>query len=389
VTARRERILIAATGVSGLCLGALYAWNLVTSPHIFFSVSRYYVLATCGLLTSLLLIASSYVLHLRRQVWGPRVLLLFGALGLFFSLGDLAVSTTVRRTFGSGGQWCIANWLWSEEIGDWNQRGFWERDLDPYYEEGPREDIVVAVIGDSFTVGQGLASADLRFTNLLEDALQASMEQSVAVLNMGVPGASTRSETRMSLGFAAGIQPDVIVIGYLPNDIHLWEFSKSKGPVDPPFAVRGLVRVSPMVSYMYCLASGPLSNWGEDITDPRWNLDAFRDRGTFAAHMRDVRILLGRAVKITDTVLFVLLPYPAMWANNKPLRDAAYKELLETAAKIKGVRTLSLAHIEDEHSVDWFNINPSDPHPSVAAHAAIADAIYPSLLAAIRGEPQP
>ena len=86
----------------------------------------------------------------------------------------------------------------------------------------PRSGAVrVLALGDSITFGMGVAQ-DKTFPAQTEALLNArSPGAPVEVLNMGIPGYNTLHELAQLREIGFGLHPDVVVLGYLHNDIEL------------------------------------------------------------------------------------------------------------------------------------------------------------------------
>jgi len=99
-----------------------------------------------------------------------------------------------------------------------NRFGFRERDYE--LEKAP-DTYRIAVIGDSFTFGQGIAEED-RFSNLLEQRLNADKSRRdvrYEVLNFGQPGKNTQDETGVLNKFVLPAKPDFIILQWYKNDV--------------------------------------------------------------------------------------------------------------------------------------------------------------------------
>jgi hypothetical protein len=75
----------------------------------------------------------------------------------------------------------------------------------------------IAVLGDSFTFGQGISEAD-RFSNRLEVALNDS-DRAFEVLNFGRRGAETVDQIRMLEDTVFSVEPDFILLQWYINDV--------------------------------------------------------------------------------------------------------------------------------------------------------------------------
>ncbi|MDP3724267.1 MAG: SGNH/GDSL hydrolase family protein [bacterium] len=84
-----------------------------------------------------------------------------------------------------------------------------------------RGTIRIGVLGDSYTIGQGIKNREDLFTEQLEQIL-STPERPVEVYNMGRSGWTTRDEVTTLLsppGAVAQYRFDVLILAYVPNDI--------------------------------------------------------------------------------------------------------------------------------------------------------------------------
>jgi len=84
----------------------------------------------------------------------------------------------------------------------------------------------IAVIGDSFTFGQGIAEED-RFSRLLEQRLNA-LQGGYEVMSFGKSGANTIHHTAYLRGMVLKVDPDFVLLQWYQNDYQVP--AKEKGP---------------------------------------------------------------------------------------------------------------------------------------------------------------
>ncbi|GAB3023599.1 SGNH/GDSL hydrolase family protein [Spirosoma pulveris] len=124
------------------------------------------------------------------------------------------------------------------------------------YRDTPKMDTLgkkkVLVVGDSFTAGHGLKSADERFGNVLAKKLGASQ---YVTYNLGISGSDTRDEYARLVKF--GKKPDILVLQYFPNDIEKVAADHGVIPIgfrpysDLPRPVQSLFIKSYLLNYLY------------------------------------------------------------------------------------------------------------------------------------------
>lgn len=94
---------------------------------------------------------------------------------------------------------------------DLNAEGY--RDIDHSLEAEPGVTRVL-LLGDSFTVGQGVSQADY-YPAVLRNYAGDKFEFIIAAL----PGASTGDQVRMLETYGCQFEPDVLIVGLVPNDL--------------------------------------------------------------------------------------------------------------------------------------------------------------------------
>ena len=77
----------------------------------------------------------------------------------------------------------------------------------------------IAILGDSFTFGNGVPE-EATFANVLEASLNASRDDTTyEVMNFGVKGYDTGQELATLREVALPLEPDLIVVAYYLNDV--------------------------------------------------------------------------------------------------------------------------------------------------------------------------
>jgi len=132
------------------------------------------------------------------------IALLLAEFGTRIAFNDLTSTPNMRTWFGK---------RWSKEHVTRNSLRFREREIAPVAEPGVFR---IALIGDSFTYGQGVP-AEARYSNRLEAQLQAQGFQA-EVLNFGRPGANTEDHRIILNDYVLPLQPDLVLVQWLPND---------------------------------------------------------------------------------------------------------------------------------------------------------------------------
>ena len=124
------------------------------------------------------------------------------------------------------------------------------------YRDTPKTDTLgkkkVLLVGDSFTAGHGLKTADERYGNMLGEKLGT---RQYVTYNLGISGSDTRDEYARLLKF--GKTPDILVLQYFPNDIEKVALEHGLIPdgfrpySDLPRFIQSLFMRSYLLNYLY------------------------------------------------------------------------------------------------------------------------------------------
>ncbi|GAB2524562.1 SGNH/GDSL hydrolase family protein [Spirosoma aerophilum] len=124
------------------------------------------------------------------------------------------------------------------------------------YRDTPKTDTLgkkkVFIVGDSFSAGHGLNTAEERYGNILGEKLG---EKQYVTYNLGISGSDTRDEYARLLKF--GKTPDILILQYFPNDIEKVAHDHGLIPEgfrpysDLPRFVQSLFMRSYLLNYLY------------------------------------------------------------------------------------------------------------------------------------------
>lgn len=154
------------------------------------------------------------------------------------------------RTSGNAGDYIAQSGRWSP--GPSNSLGFREREIPPKSAARYR----IAVIGDSFTWGQGIERNE-RYSNLLEQMLGPGYE----VFNFAIPG-DNMPEHLTRLTSALSVSPDFVLLELYIND---WETPEMKRPHAYPLLPTSLDSRLEQSSQLYVLIRDQWGNLQERV----------------------------------------------------------------------------------------------------------------------------
>jgi lysophospholipase L1-like esterase len=194
-------------------------------------------------------------------------------------------------------------------------------------------------LGDSYTIGTGLADLAQNFPSLMARRLTEETGIDVALVNLGVNGYTTADLIGEELPVARGLQPELVTILIGAND-----------------AVQG------------------------------------SDEATYRTRLTEIYDALARLGLAANRVLaisipdFSALPGAAPFGSASELRARidAFNDVAESEAAAHGFRYADITAIsrEDTHGGDW--VAADGLHPGPAQHRAIADRIWETAGAAGR-----
>jgi lysophospholipase L1-like esterase len=248
-----------------------------------------------------------------------------------------------------------------------NSLGFREREVPPKSQGHYR----IAVVGDSFTWGQGIA-ADDRFSNLIGASLGPGYE----VLNFGWPG-NNMPEHLGALDRVLPTSPDFILLQLFIND---FETRQMERPQPYPLLPAALDRDLERSSVLYDLLNQQWANAQPalGIVDSYASYMARNLRDEKAPNSRLAFGMLGefieRARQAGVGVGTVLFPAPDVMGphgSNYPFRYL--HERVQRTCGSEQIYCLDLFHafstIEDPRSM-W--VSPFDAHPNAMANQRAA-----------------
>ncbi len=312
-----------------------------------------------------------------RRVLGNLVLLT-ATLATLLLAGEVAARLALRHLTTTADFTSYLARRWRAAAVRLNRAGFRERELSAAAAPGHYR---IAVVGDSFAYGQGVAE-DERFSNLLERRLNAGGGHRYEVLNFGRPGAETVDEVEMLRADVLPARPDFVLLQWFVNDVEGHDKRGRPRPIPLlPFApARYLLQ---RTSALYFLASsewyrlqtraGFFEGWGPAYAAymrRRFADPASPDsRAAERALSELVELVQGREHPLVGIVLFPDLGtdlaegYPFAYLHDRVL------ELCER----RGIPCLDLRPALAPHSGPRLWVNALDPHPGALAHRLAAE----------------
>jgi lysophospholipase L1-like esterase len=355
-----------------LLVTILFCWYIFKryeTTHIYYLENLVYLF--CAFL--LIIGAAKY----KESKFKTGILLSLASLLFALALFDFYLITFSFETSAAGGDNVISHRHWYNKYVSRNKYGYWERNLDKYENPAERKkQIVIAVVGDSFTWAQGIRGKNYRFTERLENRLNsAAGGDRVSVLNFGRGGADTLQELEIVEKFVPRIHPDIVLLGYLSNDI---VFKCGAEDYDKTWEI--MSTITPTVNFIYWRLIGQSTFEKVGLQYMKCIVDSYKNEEIFKEHVKQLDKIFSTVKADGGQPVFVLLPLPSMWTLfSKHTREDIYGRL-KSAVVHAGVPVIDLSYFEDKYTIPEFQVNRFDPHPNEKMHEEFANVIYKFLM---------
>jgi hypothetical protein len=169
-------------------------------------------LATGFSVSAIVLAARDRGVPIDLVAWRNRGILLMITLIILAITAEFATRIIFRdvTTSADNGGYFSQRWYRTKAVHE-NNAGFRGRPFTPVKPDGVYR---IAIVGDSFTYGNGIRQED-RYSDLLQGRLPSHFE----VLNFGVAGANTPEHRQLVQHLLPAIQPDFILVQWFVNDV--------------------------------------------------------------------------------------------------------------------------------------------------------------------------
>lgn len=234
----------------------------------------------------------------------------------------------------------------------------------------------VAILGDSVTFGVGV-DGEVTYPAFLERLLNESSPEGpihYEVLNFGVSGYSTRDEAVVFRRKALDFDPDVVVIGYVPNDPEIdpvqplhqhfhtpkwWEHSHLARLIAKANEQREAQGFTERGDYIRTLHSHP-RKWGSVLS-------AFDDIAGAAAD-RGIEVIL---------LIFPQIQWEDSW-NGYPYEDV--HEQVAAAGRERGFHVIPLLPAFRNFPPKELRVSKGNGHPNDVGHYLVATELAARIL---------
>jgi lysophospholipase L1-like esterase len=251
-----------------------------------------------------------------------------------------------------------------------NSEGFRDREF------GPREParLRIVTVGDSFVFGEGVKSGDC-FQRVLERMLVKS-DHSAEVLNLGVNGYDTRDEIVALGSHLERFDPDIVIWGYVLNDIHRPFFDAW------PLLIKTLDRRRKIKTSSHLIRYVQDRLWRR--FDSKRFVAAMIEMYEAEKYWKPTSDFLRQAHQMTEKkggrFLMLLFPYIDQLSEQEAPFDPIYEKLVRLFDQEK-IETVDLRPVFGKYAPSEISVHETDPHPNELGHRLVAEAIFQTLIA--------
>ena len=268
---------------------------------------------------------------------------------------------------------------------EYNNWGY--RDAKPFRATRQTGKRRIALLGDSFSFGHGIADIADRFGDRLQRKLNAAAPGKWELYNLTEPGADTGTEIELLEKLETrGFRTDIVLLVYCLNDLEtLSESSRyTVGTIILDQPPNWLCRESFVANFLYYrstqLRRPEVSNYFE------WLTEAYGGE-VWDQQVKRLDELHRWAKKNDATLLVAVFPFLHRLGADYAFADA--HRVLDDYWSSRSIDHLDLLPIFQAHSEETLTVNRFDAHPNERAHALAADAIWERLLRPRVEEPAP
>ena len=243
-----------------------------------------------------------------------------------------------------------------------NSDGFRDRNFSV---EKPNNTVRIMALGDSFVFGLGVELND-SYPKQLEILLNKNKgEQNYEVLNFGVPGYNTKQEVEMLKEKGLKYKPDIVILGYLGNDILNANFNYTL--IHKTFSK---VQTNPDAVNFTRYVEQLLNSYENEINQAYENIG-------FEEAWQEVAIPLAELRNLSEQMNFsvIILFYDC---SNGPFFKEQTQEL-ELLSKNNGWLFINLHDINQREGPAQIQLSKWDGHPTAYANRLYAKYTFEEL----------
>lgn len=254
-----------------------------------------------------------------------------------------------------------------------NSYGFRDRE---YSLEKPYDTYRIMVLGDSFTLGWGVPIDDA-YSEVLEHMLNENIKgKKFEVINTALGNYNTQMEYEMLKEKGISFKPDMVILGYYPNDPEL----------TVKFDINGISTFIKRHSYIYMF-------FWDRITNLKTKIKAGSKTGSYTGYVHGLykngfegrRIMESSLNGIIDlsrqnNITPVVVVLPQFFGNLKNYEFSEVYPIISNITSKKGVLAIDMLPYFQSYSTKDVIISAEDAHPNKLGHSIIAKAIYDKII---------
>lgn len=260
-----------------------------------------------------------------------------------------------------------------------NSLGFRDKETPLKIPAGGR---VILFVGDSFTVGDGLESADYRFSDIVGKELNKN-GNNYTVINIGVEGLSSRQEyfTMTNYFYMTKIKPDIIVLQYFGNDIRDYVPDSVKQEKIDLFNLFGtnsfllsIIRGSYLLDYIYW-------TYHRNTFAPhaaklmQFYMDTYKNDDIFSKHQNDLMKFVKYAKDNSARLIVVVFPY----LEAVEISDSVFAHKIAGFFQANHADVVNVSGLVKNMPVSERIVSGYDAHASRKVNKMVADEILKIL----------
>ena len=296
--------------------------------------------------------------------------LLVGVLFAVFLIMEVALmiflnEQTIAGGFGPG------SLKFNKKYVHLNNDGIRDRDFSL---EKPSDTFRIAVLGDSFTFGNGIKNINKIYPKILEKKLNAGGNQKYEVLNFALPGKDTEDEIEILKNKALKYDPDIVILGYVLNDFKLVdkETLKSSHLTIIPWLGFWLRNFFYTYVYFEIKTNRLLENFKLKDTETEIVKNNLNSQKNQEAN-RKLFNELGLLAKDKDIeVIVVIFPLISDF-NNYQFLD--FSDFIKNTSLENNFKVIDILEVYKDYSPSELIINKYDAHPNEFGHELAANYI--------------
>ncbi len=237
---------------------------------------------------------------------------------------------------------------------------------DDFTRRKPEGTYRIAVAGDSFTFGEGVAT-EATFAELIERNLAG---RGVEVLNLGVNGYDAIDVMLLLNEVVPDFRPDLVIYGHVLNDISRDEMDRLSDDMDLNRERLAFLRHSPL--RLFRIAGRRIEAAVADRATMNAYRRLYRSPEQWRAHTTVIDAMRASVEQSGGRFAVAVFPDLAAWSG-KRYRLGWLHDQLNTFLDGAGIDHLDLADAFPDADKRRYWVDASDPHPNETAHRIIAD----------------